>query len=155
VTLRSDIVLRAGPGTEFSEIAHVPGGTELETTDCAGGWCQVEFNGIAGFVDVADFESDTAAIRRSLSARRAKNRQRGPTRVTRRPAPTGSAPRSAPGGEDADLFVLPAQAPAMPAKKSALRLVWLPLWLAAVLLAVMTRKAHGCPSPRQADGSSR
>jgi hypothetical protein len=32
-------------------------------------------------------------------------------------------------------------------KKSAL--VWLPLWLAAVLLAVMTRKAHGCPSPRQ------
>jgi hypothetical protein len=42
-----------------------------------------------------------------------------------------------------------------PSKKSAVRLVWLPLWLAAVLLAVMTRKAHGCPSPRQRHGPSR
>jgi hypothetical protein len=42
-----------------------------------------------------------------------------------------------------------------PSKKSPVRLVWLPLWLAAVLLAVMTRKAHGRPSPRQRHGSSR
>jgi hypothetical protein len=42
-----------------------------------------------------------------------------------------------------------------PSKKSAVRLVWLPLWLAAVLLAVMTRKAHGCRSPRQRHGPSR
>jgi hypothetical protein len=42
-----------------------------------------------------------------------------------------------------------------PSKKSAARMVWLPLWLAAVLLVIMTRKAHGCPSPRQPDGKSR
>jgi hypothetical protein len=42
-----------------------------------------------------------------------------------------------------------------PSKKSAVRLVWLPLWLAAVLLAVMTRKAHGRPSPRQRHGSAK
>jgi hypothetical protein len=72
-TVRSDVVLRAGPGADFSAIGHVPGGTDLETTDCIGGWCQVEFNRIAGFVGAADLEND-AAIRRS-SARRAENRK--------------------------------------------------------------------------------
>jgi hypothetical protein len=72
-TVRSDVVLRAGPGADFSAIGHVPGGTELETTDCMGGWCRVEFNGIAGFVGAADLGND-AAIRGS-SARRAENRK--------------------------------------------------------------------------------
>jgi hypothetical protein len=70
-TVRSDVVLRAGPGTDFSAIGHVPRGTELETTDCIGGWYQVEFNGIAGFVGAADPGNDTT-IRRP-SARRAEN----------------------------------------------------------------------------------
>jgi hypothetical protein len=72
-TVRSAVVLRAGPGRNFSAIGHVLGGTELETTDCKDGWCQVEFNGIAGFVGAVDLGNDTA-IRRS-SARRAKNRK--------------------------------------------------------------------------------
>jgi Bacterial SH3 domain len=72
-TVRSDVVLRAGPGAEFSAIGRVPSGTELETTDCMGGWCRVEFNGIAGFVGAADLGND-AAIRTS-SARRAENRK--------------------------------------------------------------------------------
>jgi hypothetical protein len=72
-TVRSDVVLRAGPGADFSAIGHVPRGTELETTDCIGGWYQVEFNGIAGFVGAADPGNDTA-IRRP-SARRAENRK--------------------------------------------------------------------------------
>jgi hypothetical protein len=54
MTVRSEVVLRAGPGAGFSAIGHVPGGTELETTDCIGGWCRAEFNGIAGFVSAAD-----------------------------------------------------------------------------------------------------
>jgi uncharacterized protein YraI len=72
-TVRSGVVLRAEPGADFSAIGHVPGGTELETTDCIGGWCQVEFNGIAGFVGAADLGNDRA-IRRS-SARKAENRK--------------------------------------------------------------------------------
>jgi uncharacterized protein YraI len=71
VTVISDTVLRAGPGADFSAIGHVPGGTELETTDCAGGWCRVEFNGIVGFAGAADLGTDAAI--RSSSARRAKN----------------------------------------------------------------------------------
>jgi hypothetical protein len=59
-TVRSDVVLRAGPGVEFSAIGHVPGGTKLETTDCAGGWCQVKFNGIAGFMGAVDLGNDAA-----------------------------------------------------------------------------------------------
>jgi uncharacterized protein YraI len=72
-TVRSDVVLRAGPGADFSTIGHVPGGSEMETTDCIGGWCRVAFNGIAGFVGAADLGND-AAIRRS-SSRRAENRE--------------------------------------------------------------------------------
>jgi uncharacterized protein YraI len=72
-TVGSDVVLRAGPGADFSAIDHVPGGTELETTDCMGGWCRVEFNGIAGFVGAADLGTDAAI--RSSSARRAENRK--------------------------------------------------------------------------------
>jgi uncharacterized protein YraI len=107
VTVRSDVVLRAGPGADFSAIDHLPGGTELETTDCAGGWCQVEFKGIAGFVGAADLRNDAAIG--SSSSRSAENRQKTRTRVMRRSAHAGPARRSAPGGEDADLFVLPAE----------------------------------------------
>jgi uncharacterized protein YraI len=107
VTVRSDIVLRAGPGADFSAIGHVPAGSELETTDCAGGWCRVGFNGIAGFVGADDVGNDE--VIRSSSARRAKNAHRA--RITHRLAPVGSVTHSSPAGEDADLFVLPARVP--------------------------------------------
>ena len=48
VTTANQSVLRAGPGSTFSVIAHMPAGTKVEVTDCAVGWCQVDFNGIAG-----------------------------------------------------------------------------------------------------------
>jgi Bacterial SH3 domain len=80
-TVRSNVVLRAGPGADFSAIGHVPGGTDLEMTDCMGGWCQVEFNGIAGFVGAADLGNVTP-IQRS-SARRAENRKLSSPRYLR------------------------------------------------------------------------
>jgi hypothetical protein len=99
VTVRSDVVLRAGPGADFSAIGHIPGGTRLETVNCTGGWCHVEFKGIIGFVAAGDV---------STAAARIENDQRGRARFT--PAPR-STTRSAPPGEDADLFVLPAKTP--------------------------------------------
>ncbi len=54
VTTANQSVLRAGPGSTFSVIGHMPAGTKVEVTNCTGGWCQVEFNGIAGFVDAPD-----------------------------------------------------------------------------------------------------
>lgn len=112
VTVRSDVALHAGPGPNFGVIGHIPGGTRLEATDCTGGWCQVEFNGIAGFVAAADL--GTGAAVGSSSAASAESGQRGRTRLTRKPAPAGSATRSAPAGEDGDLFVLPARPPSTP-----------------------------------------
>jgi uncharacterized protein YraI len=108
VTVRSDVVLRAGPGANFSAIGHVPGGTRLETTNCTGGWCHVEFNRITGFV--AAGEVSTAAAVGSSAVARTQKDQRGRARLTRSPAPS-PATRSAPPGEDADLFVLPAKTP--------------------------------------------
>jgi uncharacterized protein YraI len=109
VTVRSDVALHAGPGPNFGVIGHVPSGTRLETTDCTSGWCQVEYNGIAGFVGAADLRTG-AAVGNSPAAS-AKSGQRGRTRLTRRPAPAGPSTLSAPAGEDKDLFVLPAQPP--------------------------------------------
>jgi hypothetical protein len=69
-TVRSDVVLRAGPGADFRAMGYVPRGTELETTDCIGGWYQVEFNGITGFVGAADPGNDTAVRRPSAENRK-------------------------------------------------------------------------------------
>jgi uncharacterized protein YraI len=54
VMIGNQSILRAGPGSTFSVIGHIPAGTKVEMTACAGGWCQVEFNGIAGFVGASD-----------------------------------------------------------------------------------------------------
>jgi Transglycosylase SLT domain len=104
VTIKSDVVLRAGPGPDFSAIGHVPGGTELVPTDCAGGWCRADFNGIAGFLSDADLGSEVAIP--GSSARRDKNGTRSRNRI--RPTPSGSATDPVPG--NAELFVLPAPA---------------------------------------------
>ncbi len=109
VTVRNDVVLHAGPGPNFGVIGHVPGGTRLETADCTGGWCQVEFNGIVGFVGAADVGA-AAGVRSSPPAR-AENGQGSRTRITRRPAPASSPAASAPPGEDKDLLVRPPQPP--------------------------------------------
>jgi hypothetical protein len=106
VTIKSDVVLRAGPGPGFSAIVHVPGGTELVPTDCAGGWCRADFNGIAGFLSDADLGSGVAIP--GSSARRDKNGTRSRNRI--RPTPSGSATDPVPAGENAELFVLPAPA---------------------------------------------
>jgi uncharacterized protein YraI len=75
VTTANQSVLRAGPGSTFSVIGHLPAGTKVEVTDCTGGWCQVGFNGVAGFVGAPDLgtarrngnspQSTTESVRRS------------------------------------------------------------------------------------------
>jgi uncharacterized protein YraI len=57
VTTGNQSVLRAGPGSTFSVIGHLPAGAKVEVTGCTGGWCQVDFNGITGFVSTPDLET--------------------------------------------------------------------------------------------------
>jgi uncharacterized protein YraI len=71
VTVRNDAVLRAGPDASFSVIGHLPIGTKMEMTNCTAGWCQVDFNGIAGFVGATDL-GNAGAVRRSPPGRQSK-----------------------------------------------------------------------------------
>jgi uncharacterized protein YraI len=107
LTVRSDVVVRAGPGANFTAIGHVPSGATLELTDCPAEWCQVNVNGIAGFVEAADLGVG-AGVRRSAPST-AESPHTSRTRITRRPAPAASSMRSAPPGEDSDLVVDPVQ----------------------------------------------
>jgi uncharacterized protein YraI len=43
--------LRVGPGYNFTVIEVIPAGWMVEAGGCADGWCQVNDNGIAGYVD--------------------------------------------------------------------------------------------------------
>jgi len=43
--------LRAGPGYNYAVIEIIPAGWMVEAGGCADGWCQVNDNGIAGYVD--------------------------------------------------------------------------------------------------------
>jgi hypothetical protein len=90
-TVGSDVVLRAGPGADFSAIGHVPGGTELETTDCIGGWCRVEFNGIAGFVRAADRIAEDRKLTSPKHLRTGKIVSREQSQIKPPPATNGVA----------------------------------------------------------------
>ena len=41
--------LRAAPGTSNEIVAKIPGGSLVDATDCAEGWCQVSWQGKTGF----------------------------------------------------------------------------------------------------------
>ncbi|HEX5212243.1 MAG TPA: SH3 domain-containing protein [Pseudolabrys sp.] len=41
--------LRAAPGTTNEIVAKIPGGSLVDASDCAEGWCQVNWQGKSGF----------------------------------------------------------------------------------------------------------
>lgn len=94
VTVRNETVLRAGPRADSRAIGQIPAGTKMEMTACSGGYCQVDFNGIAGFVNAADFS--TAGAVRSPLASSAENAHRSRNRVSHKSTPAGSPSGSAP-----------------------------------------------------------
>jgi hypothetical protein len=72
-----------------------------------------------------------------------------------RPFPRLAGPKG-PGPKLRSRSRMPKQQPnGTPGKKPVTGPVWLLLGLAAALLAAMTRKAYGWPSPRQTNGSQR
>jgi uncharacterized protein YraI len=94
LTVENRSVVRAGPGSTFSVIGQMPAGTKVEVTDCTGGWCQVNFNGITGFVSTPDL----SPARHSGNSPRstAENVHRSHSRVSPRSTPDRSATRAAP-----------------------------------------------------------
>lgn len=94
LTAGNQSVVRAGPGATFSVIAHMPAGTKVEVTDCTGGWCQVNFNGITGFVSTPDLSPARGSGNSTRST--AENVHRSHNRVSPRSTPDRSVTRAAP-----------------------------------------------------------
>ena len=45
----STVNLRAGPATSNDIVSKIPGGSLVDATDCANGWCSVSWQGKSGF----------------------------------------------------------------------------------------------------------
>lgn len=48
--VQKDVNLRAGPGTNFTVLFLVPGGSTADVIGCNAGWCQVSVRGRAGYM---------------------------------------------------------------------------------------------------------
>ena len=46
----NNVNLRQGPGTTYTVILTIPGGSNVEVNGCTAGWCQVAFEGQYGYV---------------------------------------------------------------------------------------------------------
>lgn len=46
----TNVNLRNGPGTTYTVITTIPGGSNVDVSGCNAGWCQVSFQGQNGFV---------------------------------------------------------------------------------------------------------
>ena len=56
-TVRSELNLRAGPGTDYGVVAVMPAGAEVDVRDCSGAWCRVAWGRAEGYVH-ADYLAD-------------------------------------------------------------------------------------------------
>ncbi|MBX3553680.1 MAG: SH3 domain-containing protein [Pseudolabrys sp.] len=56
-TVRSELNLRAGPGTGYGVVAVMPAGAEVDIRDCSGAWCRVVWGASEGYAN-ADYLVD-------------------------------------------------------------------------------------------------
>jgi uncharacterized protein YraI len=62
----STVNLRSGAGTSNEIVAKIPGGSLVDATNCADGWCEVEWNGKKGFaIATALDQSGRVPVRRA------------------------------------------------------------------------------------------
>jgi uncharacterized protein YraI len=91
VTTRGESVLRGSPDPASRVIGHIPAGSRLDVAGCAGGWCQVPFNGTVGFVAAPDLR--TAARTGASPRATAENVHGSRSRVSRRSTPSNQGSR--------------------------------------------------------------
>lgn len=56
-TVRSELNLRAGPGTGYGVVAVMPAGAEVDVRGCSGAWCRVAWGSAEGYAH-ADYLID-------------------------------------------------------------------------------------------------
>jgi uncharacterized protein YraI len=76
-----NVNLRTGPGTDYKKITTIPGGARVRVLGC-GSWCQVNFQGIRGFVSASYVAGGNGFVKRPPPMARA------PMMMHRPPPPT-------------------------------------------------------------------
>jgi uncharacterized protein YraI len=66
----NNVNLRQGPGTTYTVIMTIPGGSNVDVGGCSGQWCQVTFQGQNGYAIATSFDQGggAAATRRGRAA---------------------------------------------------------------------------------------
>ena len=52
----NNVNLRQGPGTTYTVIMTIPGGSNVDVSGCSGQWCQVTFQGQNGYAISTSFD---------------------------------------------------------------------------------------------------
>ena len=67
----NNVNLRQGPGTTYTVILTIPGGSNVDVTGCSGQWCQVTFQGQNGYAIATSFDQGGGAPPPGAAAGRA------------------------------------------------------------------------------------
>jgi len=57
----NNVNLRQGPGTTYTVIMTIPGGSNVDVSGCSGQWCQVTFQGQNGYAIASSFDQGGGA----------------------------------------------------------------------------------------------
>jgi hypothetical protein len=57
----NNVNLRQGPGTAYTVILTIPGGSNVDVSGCSGQWCQVTFQGQNGYAIATSFDQGGGA----------------------------------------------------------------------------------------------
>ena len=57
----NNVNLRQGPGTTYTVIMTIPGGSNVDVSGCSGQWCQVTFQGQNGYAIATSFDQGGGA----------------------------------------------------------------------------------------------
>jgi len=57
----NNVNLRQGPGTTYTIIMTIPGGSNVDVSGCSGQWCQVTFQGQNGYAIATSFDQGGGA----------------------------------------------------------------------------------------------
>jgi hypothetical protein len=85
----NNVNLRQGPGTTYTVILTIPGGSNVDVAGCNGGWCQVSFQGQNGFAIATSFDQGNGPPQSAAAG--------PPPPAPAGPPPPGYAPPPPPG----------------------------------------------------------
>jgi len=109
----NNVNLRQGPGTTYTVILTIPGGSNVEVSGCTAGWCQVAFQGQYGYVIATSLDQGNGPPGAGTVPPPPAGTAAGPPP----PPPGATAPPPAgyagppPSGPDVPIFVAPGPPP--------------------------------------------